>query len=50
MERDAKSFPTLEGLTLQALISLQLRNNLKFQVSYLETLDLFIIPLYKTII
>jgi len=33
MERDAKPFPTLEGLTLQALISLQLRNNLKFQVT-----------------
>lgn len=32
MERDAKSFSTLEGPALQDLISLQLRSNLKLQI------------------
>lgn len=32
IERDAKSFSTLQGLALQDLISLQLRSNLKLQI------------------
>lgn len=50
VDSDAKLFSALEGLALQDLISLQLRSNLKLQISYLETLELFIISPYKTTI
>lgn len=50
MDSDAKLFSALEGLALQDLISLQLRSNLKLQISYLATPELFIISPYKTTI